>query len=208
MRWEIWRLNFINSYDVSSNYFTFKMVKFCSSILTVHIRLNVYAVLSLVSIAMCLAFVLLLYMYVQYLILWACEHLAMAICPSNEEVRLCQPLWVINQLMNQSLNELLNQASNIDQFNMRKQFNTCARNSPKIYLPSMLDPCCGPEACSYWDTYTCVASYQQLGRIYRKNFIKRNLGKCTNPKAYMSLIRPILEYATQVWDPYQKTLIH
>ena len=45
------------------------MVKFCSSILTVHIRLNVYAVLSLVSIAMCLAFVLLLYMYVQYLIL-------------------------------------------------------------------------------------------------------------------------------------------
>ena len=43
------------------------------------------------------------------------------------------------------------------------------------------------------------------------NFIKRNLGKCTNQiksKAYMSLIRPILEYATQVWDPYQKTLIH
>ena len=43
------------------------------------------------------------------------------------------------------------------------------------------------------------------------NFIKRNLGKCTNQiksKAYMSLIRPILEYATQVSDPYQKTLIH
>jgi len=43
------------------------------------------------------------------------------------------------------------------------------------------------------------------------NFIKRNLGKCTNQvksKAYTSFICPILEYATQVWDPYQKTLIH
>ena len=43
------------------------------------------------------------------------------------------------------------------------------------------------------------------------NFIKRNIGKCTNQiksKVYMSLIRLILEYATQVWDPYQKTLIH
>ena len=37
------------------------------------------------------------------------------------------------------------------------------------------------------------------------NFIKRNLGKCTNKvksKAYTSLVRPILEYTTQVWDPY------
>ena len=43
------------------------------------------------------------------------------------------------------------------------------------------------------------------------NFIKRNLGKCTNKvksKAYTSLVRPILEYATQVWDPYQKSLIY
>ena len=43
------------------------------------------------------------------------------------------------------------------------------------------------------------------------NFIKRNLGKCTNKiksKAYTSLVCPILEYATQVWDPYQKSLIY
>ena len=43
------------------------------------------------------------------------------------------------------------------------------------------------------------------------NFIKRNLGKCTNKvksKAYTSLVRPILEYATQVWDPHQKSLIY
>ena len=43
------------------------------------------------------------------------------------------------------------------------------------------------------------------------NFIKRNLGKCTNKvksKAYTSLVLPILEYATQVWDPYQKSLIY
>ena len=43
------------------------------------------------------------------------------------------------------------------------------------------------------------------------NLIKRNLGKCTNKvksKAYTSLVCPILEYATQVWDPYQKSLIY
>jgi len=41
------------------------------------------------------------------------------------------------------------------------------------------------------------------------NFLKRNLGKCTNQvksQAYMLLVHPILEYATQVWDPYQKSL--
>jgi len=43
------------------------------------------------------------------------------------------------------------------------------------------------------------------------NFVKRNLGKCTSQvksKAYTSLVRPILEYATQVWDPHQKSLTH
>ena len=27
-------------------------------------------------------------------------------------------------------------------------------------------------------------------------------------KAYMSLVRPILEYAIQVWDPYQKSFAY
>jgi len=38
------------------------------------------------------------------------------------------------------------------------------------------------------------------------NFLKRNLYKCpatTKVTAYISLVWPILEYASSVWDPYQ-----
>jgi len=41
-------------------------------------------------------------------------------------------------------------------------------------------------------------------------FIRRNLGRCTpevKENAYLSLVRPSLEYASTVWDPYQNTLI-
>ena len=41
--------------------------------------------------------------------------------------------------------------------------------------------------------------------------MKRNLGKCTNKvksKAHTTLIHPILEYATQVCDPCQQSLVH
>ena len=37
------------------------------------------------------------------------------------------------------------------------------------------------------------------------NFIKRDLSKCsctTKSTAYTTLVRPILEYATEVWDPH------
>ena len=37
------------------------------------------------------------------------------------------------------------------------------------------------------------------------NFIKRNLCNCslqTKSKAYLSLVRPMLEYASSTWDPY------
>ena len=37
------------------------------------------------------------------------------------------------------------------------------------------------------------------------NFIKRNLYNCpadTKRTAYLTLVRPIMEYATPVWDPY------
>ena len=43
------------------------------------------------------------------------------------------------------------------------------------------------------------------------NFLKRNLHKCsTSTKAttYISLVRPILEYASSVWDPYQYNKIY
>ena len=43
------------------------------------------------------------------------------------------------------------------------------------------------------------------------NFIKRNLSKCSDTiksTAYATLVRPILEYATKVWDPHHKFLIH
>ena len=41
------------------------------------------------------------------------------------------------------------------------------------------------------------------------NFIRRNLSKCSTEvksTAYLTLVRPIMEYAACVWDPYQKYL--
>ena len=43
------------------------------------------------------------------------------------------------------------------------------------------------------------------------NFIKRNLYNCppnTKRIAYLTLVRPIMEYATSVWDPYYNTDIY
>ena len=43
------------------------------------------------------------------------------------------------------------------------------------------------------------------------NFIKRNLYNCppnTKRIAYLTLVRPIMEYATSVWDPYYNTDIN
>ena len=42
------------------------------------------------------------------------------------------------------------------------------------------------------------------------NFIKRNLYMCSKEvkeTAYLTLVRPCLEYASSVWDPYQLYLI-
>ena len=39
------------------------------------------------------------------------------------------------------------------------------------------------------------------------NFIKRNLNSCpldTKKMAYLTLVRPIMEYAAPIWDPYNK----
>ena len=41
------------------------------------------------------------------------------------------------------------------------------------------------------------------------NLIRRNLSKCSTEvksTAYLTLVRPIMEYAACVWDPYQKYL--
>ena len=41
------------------------------------------------------------------------------------------------------------------------------------------------------------------------NFVKRILHQCTSSvkeTAYITLVRPILEYASVVWDPYQQYL--
>jgi len=43
------------------------------------------------------------------------------------------------------------------------------------------------------------------------NFIKRNLYNCpldTKRTAYLMLVRPIIEYAASVWDPYYNTDIY
>jgi len=56
-----------------------------------------------------------------------------------------------------------------------------------------------------WNTHITNITNQATRML---NFLKRNLGKCTNQvksQAYMLLVCPILEYATQVWDPYQKS---
>ena len=42
------------------------------------------------------------------------------------------------------------------------------------------------------------------------NFIKRTLYKCTKEikeTAYFTLVRPVLEYAAIIWNPYQQHLI-
>ena len=41
--------------------------------------------------------------------------------------------------------------------------------------------------------------------------IRRNLGDCTAPvkaAAYSTLVRPVLEYSSTVWDPHQSSEIH
>ena len=43
------------------------------------------------------------------------------------------------------------------------------------------------------------------------NFVKRNLGNCpasTKRIAYLTLVRPIMEYAAPVWDPFYNTDIY
>ena len=43
------------------------------------------------------------------------------------------------------------------------------------------------------------------------NFLRRNLYKCSQEvkaSAYISLVRPLMEYACIVWDPYQITYIN
>ena len=42
-------------------------------------------------------------------------------------------------------------------------------------------------------------------------FIRRNLGDCTAPvkaAAYSTLVRPVLEYSSTVWDPHQSSETH
>ena len=44
------------------------------------------------------------------------------------------------------------------------------------------------------------------------NFLRRNLSKCSSDtdikeNAYLTIVRPTLEYAACVWDPYQEYLI-
>ena len=50
----------------------------------------------------------------------------------------------------------------------------------------------------------CKKAYKVL------NFIRRNLSKCSTEvksTAYLTLVRPIMEYAASVWDPHQQYLI-
>ena len=50
---------------------------------------------------------------------------------------------------------------------------------------------------------------QTIGKAYKTlGFLRRNLGRCTTKTkatAYTALVRPVLEYASPVWDPHQIT---
>ena len=54
-----------------------------------------------------------------------------------------------------------------------------------------------------------VTTYTNSNRAIKVfNFVKRNLGSCpasTKRIAYLPLVRPIMEYAAPVWDPFYNT---
>ena len=60
-------------------------------------------------------------------------------------------------------------------------------------------------------TFTSHTNYIVSKAAKVLNFLKRNLHKCstsTKATAYISLVRPILEYASSIWDPYQYNKIY
>ena len=60
-------------------------------------------------------------------------------------------------------------------------------------------------------TFTSHINYIVSKAAKVLNFLKQNLHKCstsTKATAYISLVRPILEYASSVWDPYQYNKIY
>ena len=62
-----------------------------------------------------------------------------------------------------------------------------------------------------WSLLPCIL-FTYITYSYRVfKFLKRNLHKCstsTKATAYISLVWPILEYASSVWDPYQYNKIY
>ena len=60
-----------------------------------------------------------------------------------------------------------------------------------------------------WDTHVaaiCQKSRKLLGMLYRKFYT--SLDPTALCRLYVSLVRPILEYACQVWDPYTQKCIN
>ena len=57
-----------------------------------------------------------------------------------------------------------------------------------------------------WDTHITTIVNKATRML---NFIKRNLSKCCcsiKSITYTTLVRPVLEYATEVWDPHYSVL--
>ena len=83
---------------------------------------------------------------------------------------------------------------------------------------------------NYNETLQVTEQHQYLGLIFHEsmqwshhiqamcikanrslNFLRRNLSKCSSnvkQNAYITIIRPLLEYAACVWDPYHEYLIY
>jgi len=50
-----------------------------------------------------------------------------------------------------------------------------------------------------------------LRAVKANSFLRRNLSKCSSDikeNAYLTIVRPTLEYAASVWDPYQEYLTY
>ncbi|KAK3087597.1 hypothetical protein FSP39_008091 [Pinctada imbricata] len=67
-----------------------------------------------------------------------------------------------------------------------------------------LETCVGERNHKYFWLFLCTKATRSVG------FLRRNLSNCPTPvrsQAYTVLVRPVLEYASVVWDPYQQHLI-
>ena len=86
------------------------------------------------------------------------------------------------------------------QYGYRLNNITLSTNNQHAYLGILLH-----KSLSWSGHIESVAS--KASQIF--NFLRRNLSKCSSTvkaSSYLTLVRPIMEYAAPVWDPYHRDL--